>query len=120
PSCEAHRERARTGAPPGGGGGVRLLRLVRFRRSDVQLALPHPDPGAVRGRRRGRGRHDARDRRHLPHAGPRARATRSSGGTTRGDDMSAATHASTHVVEPAETPPTPACWGKLGMWISLS
>src|SRR5205085_7146828 len=81
---------------------------------------PHPDPGAVRGRRRGRGRHDARDRRHLPHAGPRARATRSSGGTTRGDDMSAATHASTHVVEPAETPLTPESWGKLGMWIFLA
>ena len=34
--------------------------------------------------------------------------------------MSAATHASTHAVEPAETPLTPESWGKLGMWIFLA
>ena len=34
--------------------------------------------------------------------------------------MSAATHASTHVVEPAETPLTPESWGKLGMWLFLA
>jgi heme/copper-type cytochrome/quinol oxidase subunit 3 len=34
--------------------------------------------------------------------------------------MSAATHASIHAVEPAETPLTPESWGKLGMWIFLA
>jgi heme/copper-type cytochrome/quinol oxidase subunit 3 len=34
--------------------------------------------------------------------------------------MSAATHASTHAVEAAETPLTPESWGKLGMWIFLA
>ena len=32
----------------------------------------------------------------------------------------AATHAATHVLEPAETPLTPESWGKLGMWIFLA